>query len=143
MNAVAPAERPAAIAVIDRLAVRAEGKAVRQVELSACSREGESMVAVASCKCCCWLEALPRVSTLTTREMEVFTLLQAGESNQAIADELYITERTVRAHLAQIMRKLELTNRVHLCLASYFYFHAAPGDLVAHDNSGRCEPGPR
>ncbi|TDB80978.1 response regulator transcription factor [Micromonospora fluostatini] len=73
--------------------------------------------------CCRWVGALSKTATLTDREMQVFTLLAKGEQNQVIADQLFITERTVRAHLANIMTKLDLSSRMQACLASYVFIH--------------------
>jgi DNA-binding NarL/FixJ family response regulator len=47
---------------------------------------------------------------LTPREGEVLTLVAEGRSNKAIAAELFITERTVEAHVKQIFLKLGLTD---------------------------------
>ncbi|WP_156727955.1 response regulator transcription factor [Streptomyces apocyni] len=70
-----------------------------------------------------WKHALKKVNRLTLREREVFTLLSEGSSNQWMADQLKVTERTVRAHLTAIMGKLEIDSRMAACLAAY-YFHA-------------------
>jgi DNA-binding NarL/FixJ family response regulator len=48
------------------------------------------------------------VSTLTEREREVLSLVAEGLSNKAIAARLFVTERTVEAHIAQIFQKLDL-----------------------------------
>jgi DNA-binding NarL/FixJ family response regulator len=48
------------------------------------------------------------VSKLTEREREVLGLVAEGMSNKAIASRLFVTERTVEAHIAQIFMKLEL-----------------------------------
>jgi DNA-binding NarL/FixJ family response regulator len=47
---------------------------------------------------------------LTPREGEVLTLVAEGRSNKAIASELFITERTVEAHVKQIFLKLGLAD---------------------------------
>ena len=49
------------------------------------------------------------VSKLTDREREVLSLIAEGMSNKAIAARLFITERTVEAHVTQIFQKLDLT----------------------------------
>ena len=51
------------------------------------------------------------VDLLTEREREVLTLVAQGLSNRAIADELIITERTVKFHVSAIMGKLDAANR--------------------------------
>ena len=53
---------------------------------------------------------------LTVREQEVAVLASTGESNQAIAQQLDITERTVRAHLSAVFEKLGVTDRLMLAL---------------------------
>lgn len=48
---------------------------------------------------------------LTPRERDVLELLVAGKSNAAIADELFISQRTVTTHLTRLYAKLEVTSR--------------------------------
>jgi DNA-binding NarL/FixJ family response regulator len=49
-----------------------------------------------------------RLADLTDREREVLALMAEGRSNQAIADRLFVTPKTVEAHIASIFSKLEL-----------------------------------
>ncbi len=49
-----------------------------------------------------------RLAELTEREREVLSLMAEGRSNQAIADRLFVTPKTVEAHIASIFSKLEL-----------------------------------
>ena len=58
----------------------------------------------------------PTGETLTEREMEVLKLIAQGLSNQAIAEELVIGERTVRTHVGHILHKLHLANRTQAAL---------------------------
>jgi DNA-binding NarL/FixJ family response regulator len=51
---------------------------------------------------------------ISEREREVLRLLVAGCSNGEIADELGIGERTVKAHVAQLLRKVGVQNRIAL-----------------------------
>jgi DNA-binding NarL/FixJ family response regulator len=51
---------------------------------------------------------------LSGREREVLSLIAAGATNREIARELYITENTVKGHVATILNKLGLDNRVQL-----------------------------
>jgi DNA-binding NarL/FixJ family response regulator len=51
---------------------------------------------------------------ISDREREVLRLLVAGCSNREIANELGIIERTVKAHVAQLLRKVGVTNRIAL-----------------------------
>lgn len=50
----------------------------------------------------------------TGRERQVLRLLVAGRSNREIADELGIIERTVKSHVAQLLRKVGVPNRIAL-----------------------------
>jgi two-component system NarL family response regulator len=56
------------------------------------------------------------LALLTEREREIVRLIGSGESNKEIARELCITERTVKAHLTGIFRKLGVADRVRLAL---------------------------
>ncbi len=57
----------------------------------------------------------PRGETkISDREREVLRLLVAGCSNREIADQLGIIERTVKAHVAQLLRKVGVQNRIAL-----------------------------
>jgi non-specific serine/threonine protein kinase len=51
---------------------------------------------------------------LTARERQVATLIATGKSNQAIADELVVTIRTVEAHVTHILRKLGFDSRTQV-----------------------------
>ena len=50
-------------------------------------------------------------SILTKREKEVFTLLVAGNSTSEIAEQLGISEKTVRNHVSNAMQKLGVKGR--------------------------------
>lgn len=56
------------------------------------------------------------ISTLTPRELQVARMVHMGGNNKMIARELDISERTVKAHLSAIFRKLDIENRLHLAL---------------------------
>lgn len=62
---------------------------------------------------------------LTAREAEVLTLVAQGKTNRTIANELYISEKTVASHLNHIFTKLGLTSRS--AATAYAYEH----DLVS------------
>jgi DNA-binding NarL/FixJ family response regulator len=49
---------------------------------------------------------------LTDREAEVLRLLAAGRDNAGIAQELYISPRTVKNHISSILAKLHVDNRI-------------------------------
>jgi len=54
--------------------------------------------------------------TLTNREQDVLQLVAKGLTNQTIADQLQIDERTVRIHVSHILQKLGLENRTQAAL---------------------------
>lgn len=56
------------------------------------------------------------LANLTKREYEIAMLIGKGESNKCIARQLDITERTVKAHLTEIFRKLDISDRLKLAL---------------------------
>ena len=56
--------------------------------------------------------------SLTTRENDILGLLAEGRSNREIAQSLYLSEKTVKAHLAAIFRKLGVTNRTQAAMAA-------------------------
>jgi two-component system, NarL family, response regulator LiaR len=55
---------------------------------------------------------------LTPREQEVLQLLAQGMSNRNIADTLYISERTVQAHLTNIFAKMQVSSRLEAVLVA-------------------------
>lgn len=59
---------------------------------------------------------------LTPKELEILSLLQQGASNKKIADALYVTEATVKTHLAHIYVKLSVRGR-HEAIARAFALH--------------------
>lgn len=58
------------------------------------------------------------VEVLTPRQAEVLRLMADGRSNREIADELYLAEGTVKAHLHQIFNKLMVRNRAEAIRAA-------------------------
>jgi two-component system nitrate/nitrite response regulator NarL len=57
-----------------------------------------------------------RLDRITPREREIVHLLSAGASNKEIAKRLNVTERTVKAHLTAVFRKLGISGRLQLAL---------------------------
>jgi len=59
---------------------------------------------------------LAKVDPLTERELEVLKLVARGQSNREIADQLVVTEGTVRTHVSNILDKLHLASRTQATL---------------------------
>jgi DNA-binding NarL/FixJ family response regulator len=58
----------------------------------------------------------PAVAALTPREREVLKLIACGASNREIADELCVTERTVKNYVTKILSALELRDRTQVAI---------------------------
>lgn len=56
------------------------------------------------------------LSTLTEREREILKLVADGLSNRQISQDMYITERTVKYHMSNILRKLDLFSRTEAAI---------------------------
>ena len=56
------------------------------------------------------------LKTLSSREKEVVARIRKGESNKQIAEHLFISERTVKAHLSSIFKKFNLSDRLQLVI---------------------------
>lgn len=61
------------------------------------------------------------IADLSKREIEVLKLVGAGKNNQEIAQELYLSEGTVKNHLTQILSKMNLRDRIQAALWSQKY----------------------
>ena len=83
------------------------------------------------------LEALERVTNgaaedveLTKREQTILEALQTGRSNKQIAEKLFLAEQTVKFHLTNIYRKLDVSNRTEA--VRYAHDHAIVERPLAH-----------
>ena len=72
---------------------------------------------------------LPELDRLTPREREVLAGLGRGLSNRSLAEELFITEKTIKTHVSSILMKLGLADRVQAALFAVRVGLADPRDI--------------
>ena len=73
-------------------------------------------------------ESTAELSTLTEREVEVLRLMARGLNNQTIGEKLFVTEATVKTHVAHVLDKLHVANRVQAVVVAYESRLVTPGE---------------
>lgn len=86
-------------------------------------------------------------SSLSDRELQVLQLVVAGATNGQIARQLWITQQTVKFHVSNIYRKLDVANRTEACHYAHVNGLVAAGepttlDLVASNGCARLRRSP-
>ena len=79
------------------------------------------------------MDSHPAADILTKREREILKLVAEGHSNSQLARMLWVTEQTVKFHLSNIYRKLEVANRTEASRWAQLHglLETSPSDSVA------------
>ncbi len=76
----------------------------------------------------------PRLDQLTERESDVLRQVALGRSNVEIGNALFVSEGTVKTHVASVLRKLRLRDRTQAAVAAYELGLVRPGEGSAASN---------
>ena len=69
-----------------------------------------------------------RLRQLSVRELEILGHVAQGASNREIAERLVVAETTVKSHVASLLRKLDVRDRIQLVIEAYESGLVAPGE---------------
>jgi DNA-binding NarL/FixJ family response regulator len=111
--------------LIDGIRVVAEGEALLAPSVTRRLIQEFSRGAVAQ------QSAPAELEELTPRELEVFKLIARGMSNAEIAAELIVSETTVKTHVARVLMKLGVRDRVQAVVLAYESGVVAPGATLS------------
>jgi DNA-binding NarL/FixJ family response regulator len=104
------------------------GVAVRQVFAPSLFMPGQAQANGAAAP----VEPHPALEVLTPREREILRLVAEGHSNSQLARMLWVTEQTVKFHLSNIYRKLDVSNRTEA--SRWAQVHGLLADTPAPDS---------
>ena len=68
-----------------------------------------------------------RLAHLSAREAEVFSLVARGRTNREIAEELFVSDTTVKTHVTRMLTKLGLRDRIQVVVLAYESGSISPG----------------
>lgn len=76
---------------------------------------------------------------LSNREAEVAELVSKGLSNREVANRLFVTEKTVKFHLTNIYKKMNVKSRAQLIVWCMPHTHFVNSQDVQKDNGGHIQ----